>query len=231
VLEREDPRDALLSSTARDLSELPARARVGTSSLRRRAFLARSRSDLSFVELRGNVPTRIERLMEGKYDAIVLAAAGLNRLGLARHISAHLDPVRYPPAVSQGAICVCTRSEDERALGWVRLLDHAPTRLATSAERALLRRVEGGCQVPLGALARLVGRTLRLHASVCALDGSTSLAAHGDTDLAPESAVGAGAVALEAAAGLGERLAEELLGKGARELIQQQRTPREVELP
>ncbi|HTY50058.1 MAG TPA: hydroxymethylbilane synthase, partial [Steroidobacteraceae bacterium] len=175
VLEREDPRDALVTSLGAGLEELPRGARVGTSSLRRRAFLARARQDLQLLELRGNVPTRIERLAEGRYDAIVLAAAGLKRLGLARHIAGCLPPGEFPPAVSQGAIGVCVRAGDPCAR-WIAPLDHFATRAAVTAERALLARIEGGCQVPLGALATLEGALLRIQAAVCALDGSASLA-------------------------------------------------------
>ena len=167
VLEREDPRDALLTRQGATLRHLPTGARVGTSSLRRRAFLLRARPDLTLLELRGNVPTRIERLAQGKYDAIVLATAGLKRLNLSAHIAAHIEPAVMPPAVSQGAIGVCARVGDESALRWLRALDHAATRSAVTAERALLRRIEGGCQVPLGALATLDGTRLTLRASVC----------------------------------------------------------------
>jgi hydroxymethylbilane synthase len=218
VLEREDPRDALLMRQGATLRELPTGARVGTSSLRRRAFLLRARPDLTMLELRGNVPTRIERLSEGKYDAIVLATAGLKRLGLSAHIAARLEPSDMPPAVSQGAIGVCARVGDEPALKWLRSLDHAATRVAVTAERALLRRIEGGCQVPLGALATLAGGQLQLYASVCALDGSVSLEYQEQGPMAD-------------AAGLGVRVAEQLLARGAGELIAQQRTPITAELP
>jgi hydroxymethylbilane synthase len=223
VLEREDPRDALLSREGATLQELPAGARVGTSSLRRRAFLLRARPDLTLLELRGNVPTRIERLEQGRYDAIVLATAGLKRLGMAAHIAAHIEPQVMPPAVSQGAIGVCARSGDEAARQWLRALEHMPTRLAVTAERALLRRLEGGCQVPLGALATLHQEQLQLQASVCALDGTTSLDAQ---DQAPT-----GAAPLAAAAALGVRVAEQLLARGAAGLIAQQRTPLSPALP
>jgi hydroxymethylbilane synthase len=223
VLEREDPRDALLTGQGATLQELPAGARVGTSSLRRRAFLLRARPDLTLLELRGNVPTRIERLEQGRYDAIVLATAGLKRLDLAAHIAAHIEPQVMPPAVSQGAIGVCARSGDEAARRWLRALEHPATRLAVTAERALLRHLEGGCQVPLGALAALHQDQLQLQASVCALDGSRFLNAQ---DQAPIGATG-----LAAAAALGVRVAEQLLAGGAARLIAQQRTPVSPELP
>jgi len=225
VLEREDPRDALLTSLGAHLEDLPPAARVGTSSLRRRAFLLRARPDLTLLELRGNVPTRIERLAEGKYDAIVLATAGLLRLDLAAQIAARIESSVLPPAVSQGAIGVCARAGDEHALQWLRSLDHATTRLAITAERALLRRIEGGCQVPLGALATLSGNRLTLRASVCALDGSVSMdcdeRTHLDGDASP----------LAKAAALGVHVAEKLLARGAGIIIAEQRRPANQDLP
>ena len=217
TLTREDPRDALLSRTPAGrsgggLKDLPAGARVGTSSLRRRAFLSRARPDLKLLELRGNVPTRVERLKNGDYDAIVLAAAGLLRLGLQEHISEFLPPDDFPPAVSQGVVGVACRIGDEESLRWLRPLDDRAARVATTAERAFLRRLEGGCQVPLGALGTTIGGTLHLHATVCALDGSESLTARGEIGSTPEHAVT-----------LGQRLADELLAKGAARLIAQER--------
>jgi hydroxymethylbilane synthase len=225
VLEREDPRDALLTSHGAHLQDLPPAARVGTSSLRRRAFLLRARPDLTLLELRGNVPTRIERLAEGKYDAIVLATAGLLRLGLAAHIAARIESSVLPPAVSQGAIGVCARAGDESALQWLRSLDHGTTRVAVTAERALLRRIEGGCQVPLGALATLSGNRLTLRASVCALDGSVSMDCDERTHLE-----GSGSQ-LAAAAALGVYVAEKLLARGAGIIIAEQRRPANQDLP
>jgi hydroxymethylbilane synthase len=212
VLMREDPRDALLSRTDATLAQLPRGARVGTSSLRRRAFLNLARRDLTLLELRGNVPTRLERLERGDYDAIILAAAGLKRLGLESRITQYLSPDEFPPAVSQGAIGVCTRADDTYSSDWLTALEDPPTRLATTAERALLERIEGGCQVPLGALATATAATLRLRAAVCALDGSQRLAASGNAE-----ATSAGAAAL------GLRLAVELIAKGAGSLIAAER--------
>ena len=224
VLEREDPRDALLLRAPGTLESLAQGARVGTSSLRRRAFLARARRDLTCLELRGNVPTRLERLAGGAYDAIVLAAAGVKRLGLQAHISAYLPVERFPPAVSQGAIAVVTRGADEASARWVRSLDHRATHLATAAERALLRRIEGGCQVPLGALAVLEGERLALAATVCALDGAQSIEVQGTAALPA-------ADALSGARALGERLGDELIARGAAHLIQAQRSARPPEGP
>jgi hydroxymethylbilane synthase len=215
TLTREDPRDALVTRAGARLADLPPGARIGTSSLRRRAFIARVRPDVQLLELRGNVPTRIERLHRGDYDAIVLATAGLRRLGLDNHIGELLLPDDFPPAVSQGVVGVCARADDEETLRWLRPLDDSAARLATTAERALLRRIEGGCQVPLGALGTYTGGTLHVYAAVCALDGSKMLTARGDTDASVESAVA-----------LGTRVADDLLAQGAGELIAQERESR-----
>jgi hydroxymethylbilane synthase len=175
VLEREDPGDALVARPGLRLQTLPPGARVGTSSLRRAAFLRRWRPDLDVADLRGNVPTRLRRLDDGDYDAIILAAAGLKRLGLGDRIT---DPVPFQimlPAVSQGAIAIQLRADDARVMPWIEPLDHAPTRLRTTAERALLREVEGGCQIPLGAHATLHGERLELAAAVASLDGADSV--------------------------------------------------------
>ena len=215
ALVREDPRDALIGAR---LMDLPHGARVGTSSLRRRAFIARARPDVQLLELRGNVPTRIERLKNGDYDAIILAAAGLRRLGLEQNISELLSLDEFPPAVSQGAIGVCMRTGDAEAGRWLQKLDDRASRLATTAERALLRRLEGGCQVPLGAIATLASDdTLRLHAAVCSLDGSKMLQAKAQMPATPANAVG-----------LGQRLAEDLLSQGAAELMANERTARSL---
>ena len=218
LLPRADPRDALVSRSGAALAALPAGARIGTSSLRRRAFLARLRPDAVLLELRGNVPTRIERLRRGDYDAIVLAAAGLMRLGLAQHVSEYLSAESFPPAVAQGVIGVCARSSDADALRWLAALDDREARLAASAERSLLEHLQGGCQVPLGALATVQGDALTLTACVCSLDGTRHLAAQ------------ARATAGEADA-LGKRVAEQLLARGAAALMAQERAARAVEEP
>jgi hydroxymethylbilane synthase len=217
ALQREDPRDALLSRSGAGLADLPRGARLGTSSLRRRAFVARLRPDIELLELRGNVPTRIERLQKGDYDAIILAAAGLRRLELDQHISQLLSLEEFPPAVSQGAIGVCIRTSDAEAARWLQKLNDRASQLATTAERALLRKVEGGCQVPLGAIGTLEGDTLRLHAAVCALDGSKIIQA---TSQMPAT--------LANAVSLGQRLAEDLLSQGAAGLMANERTARSL---
>jgi len=225
ILEREDPRDALVTRAVQSLAALPPGSRVGTSSLRRRAFVAHARADLMLEELRGNVPTRLERLREGKYDAVILAAAGLKRLGLSGEVTEYLDPEVFPPAVSQGAIAICARTDDAAAVHWLRVLDHFATRVACTAERALLRHVEGGCQIPLGGLARLEGRSLHLSASVCALDGAQLISAYGKADLATPSE------ALEGAVRLGERVGADLLARGASDIIEERRALKPADVP
>ena len=207
VLEREDPRDALVSAMGGDLMSLPQGARIGTSSLRRRAFLKHMRPDLEQVELRGNVPTRVKKLDDGEYDAIILAAAGLKRLGLEGRISAYLPTRPFPSAVAQGAIGICTREGDTETQRWIAPINHTLTRIAADAERALLRRLEGGCQVPVGALATIEGGTVTLYSAACNLDGADFVAAEASATIA-EAAV------------LGTKLAEDLLAKGATRVLE-----------
>lgn len=156
VLEREDPRDALVVNpnvAVTTLAELPRGARVGTSSLRRRAQLLALRPDLEVAELRGNVPTRVRKVDEGQVHAAVLAAAGLHRLDARQHIASYLGAPQWLPAAGQGAIAVQARAADARYGAVLASLNHAPTMTAVRAERAFLAGLEGGCQVPIGALA------------------------------------------------------------------------------
>lgn len=206
VLERADPRDALVTRGGLAIDRLPKGASLGTSSLRRRAFLARLRPDLVHQELRGNVPTRLQKLDDGGYDAIILASAGLKRLELGARITQPLEFDQCPSAVSQGAVAITVRDGDDVAARWTAPLDHHATRAAVTAERALLRRLEGGCQVPVGALAKLDGDQLHLRAAVCSIDGLQFIPAeeHGP---ARDAAV------------LGERAAAALLAKGAATIL------------
>ena len=169
VPEREDPRDALVGFR---LDELPQGARVGTSSLRRAAQLRALRPDLAIGDIRGNVETRLRKRDEGEFDATLLACAGLRRLGLEDRITEALDPAVMAPAVGQGALGIETREGDEETLAALRPIEHAPTRAAVEVERALLEALGGGCQVPLGAHARVDGDELHLVAAVVAPDGS-----------------------------------------------------------
>ncbi len=207
VMTREDHRDVLVAREGLELEDLPGGATVGTSSLRRRALLARWRPDLELAELRGNVPTRIRRLDEGRYDAIVLAAAGIKRLGMAERISSFLPVDRFPPAVSQGAVGIQIRAGDGEVEAWVRRLDHPDTRAATRSERALLRTLEGGCQVPVGGLARVKDGDLTLFGVVCSLDGKSSV----------EGSLSGPA---DQASALGVSLAEDLLERGGRVILE-----------
>ena len=175
LLEREDPRDALVTApgvSARTLLDLPIGARVGTSSLRRRAQLRALRPDFEVLELRGNVGTRLRKIDEGQVDAALLAAAGLRRLGLGDRIVALLDPPEWLSAPGQGAIAVQARAHDERMVAILASLDHAATRTAVVAERALLAALEGGCQVPIGAAMIPGPHGPILHGIIASVDGT-----------------------------------------------------------
>ena len=177
ICEREDPRDALVLGASSELNaaaleNLPRGAIIGTSSQRRLAQLRCWRDDLVIKDLRGNVDTRIRKLDEGQYDAVILASAGLVRLGLQDRISLRIPISRMLPAVGQGAIAIETRSNDEVAIEITRALDHRETRLACLAERAFLRGLGGGCQLPIAGHARLEGNVLKLDGLVARPDGS-----------------------------------------------------------
>jgi hydroxymethylbilane synthase len=206
ILEREDPADAFVSNDFADLDALPRGARVGTSSLRRQAQLRALRPDLRLLDLRGNVNTRLAKLDGGDYDAIVLACAGLKRLGFGERIRARLDAPRWLPAPAQGAIAVETREGDDALREIFTVLDHADTRVRVEAERAMNRALHGSCHVPVAAFARLDGEHLSLSGLVgSAVDGRIVRAeARGRGD-APEC--------------LGLEVADLLLAQGARELI------------
>ena len=169
IPEREDARDAFVSRDHASLMALPQGARVGTASLRRQAQLLAARPDLQIVMLRGNVDTRLKKLDEGACDAILLAVAGLNRLGLARHVREALDPEAFPPAPGQGALALQTRAADAGA-HWLRALHHRDTEIAVAAERGALAALEGSCRTALGAHARVEGGD-RLSLIVEALSG------------------------------------------------------------
>ncbi len=168
--EREDPRDALVSGGGA-LAQLPPGATVGTSSMRRQRFLAAYRPDLRILDLRGNVPTRVGAVDAGRCDAVVLAAAGLRRLGLGGRITEELDPAVILPAVAQGALAVEVREQDEMTRSLVGILDDPVTRAEVTGERACLHRLEAGCQAPVGALGRVVDGELHLRIAVAAPEG------------------------------------------------------------
>jgi hydroxymethylbilane synthase len=210
---REDPRDALLvraGLSASRLAELPQHARVGTSSLRRMCQLRAVRPDLEVVPLRGNVDTRLRRLGEGAFDAIVLAAAGLRRLGLAEHIRHVLEPGEMLPAIGQGALAIEGRCED--AVTRVRLgrLDHPPTAVCVAAERAFLGRLGGGCRTPLAAHAVLAGTATEGRIVLTGLVGRPD-----GSEVLHDRIEGA----VNSAAALGVTLAEQLLGRGAERIL------------
>ena len=172
---REDPRDALVSSLFRKVGDLPQGASVGTSSLRRSAQLLHMRPDLRIAPLRGNVDTRLRKLDSGELQAIVLAAAGLQRLGLSDRITALLSPDSVLPAIGQGVLGLEVREDDQKVQNLISFLNDLETELAARAERAFLKELEGGCQVPLAGYARVEKGRLVLDGMVAELDGSVIL--------------------------------------------------------
>jgi hydroxymethylbilane synthase len=204
VLEREDPRDAFVPAPGKPhaLAGLPHGARVGTSSLRRRALLRAARPDIDVVDLRGNLDTRLAKLAQGHCDAAVLACAGIRRLGRTAVIGEILEPPGWLPAPGQGAIAVIARAPDGAVADLLAPLDHAGTHTATTAERAFLRALQGGCQVPIGALATLERDTVTLHGFVSDLSGETRLGGERTAPVADAAAVG-------------RDLASDLLARGA----------------
>jgi len=172
VTHREDPRDCLISRNGHTLETLPNGGRVGTSSIRRQAQLWHRRTDLDVVDLRGNVDTRMKKLAGGEFDAIVLAIAGVNRLGLTHKVTQILEEDIMLPAVGQGALGIEVRQSDRETSGLVAVLDDAESRACITAERAVLHALQGGCQIPLGALGALRGSELHLRAAVFSAGGS-----------------------------------------------------------
>jgi len=206
ICQREDVRDALISRGGLKLDQLPSGARIGTSSLRRQTQLRHYRADFEMVDMRGNVDTRLAKLEQGDYDAIVLAKAGLDRLGKAEQISEILPPEICLPAAGQGAIGIETRRREDEFAGVVRKLNHQPSQAAVEAERAVLVGLEGGCQVPIGVWARMESGSLRIDARVLSADGSESIR---------ESRTGSPENGTE----LGRSVAAALLDRGADRLL------------
>ena len=206
VPQREDPRDALISHSGRSLDQLPQGARVGTSSLRRQAQLLHHRRDLQISMLRGNLDTRLRKVREGEFDAIVVAAAGLRRMGWLDAVTEYLAPDVSLPAIGQGALGLEGRVGDSFVQDLVQSLNHPPTRTAVMAERALLDRLEGGCQVPIAAHATLKGDELSLEALIASVDGQCVIRSRlqGPASQGPE---------------LGRELAEQLLARGGAEIL------------
>jgi len=201
---REDPRDALISKGKR-LADLPKGARVGTASLRRAAQLKVARPDLRIETIRGNVQTRLRKVEEG-FDAVVLALAGLKRLGLDGAVVQVFEPDEMLPAVAQGALAIEARQDDAETLRRLRPLDDASTRVQVEAERGFMRRLEGGCQVPLAGHASVEGGTVRLRGLVASLDGTKVVRGERSGPSADAERVGVA-------------LAEDLLGRGAAEIL------------
>ena len=221
VLVREDPRDALVVNgriMAESLAELPPGSRVGTSSLRRRAQLLSARPDLEVAELRGNVPTRLKKVDEGRVHAAILAAAGLHRLGAHQHIKSYLDAPAWLPAAGQGAIAVQTREDDDRIRPLAEAMNDVPTMCAVRAERAFLAALEGGCQVPIGALAIESEGGAMLHGMIADIDGQRVVRGFIILDPAdPELS--------------GIRLANQLRGEGASDILEGLRRANHVPSP
>lgn len=210
ILEREDPRDAFVSNHYADLASLPAGAVVGTSSLRREASLRARFPHLVIQPLRGNLDTRLSKLDRGDYSAIILAAAGLKRLGLAERIRSTIAPEESLPAAGQGALGIEIRADRADVQAWLAPLHHAPTALAVTAERAVSRILGGSCQVPLASFAQWSDTgTLRLRAFVASQDGTRKLAAEGEAKPAT----------LADADALGVQVAQQMLNGGARDIL------------
>lgn len=206
VPEREVPFDAFISVKYKTLAELPKGAAIGTSSLRRKSQLAAIRPDVQIHDLRGNLDTRLRKLDEGVYDAIILAGAGLNRLGMQQRITSLFKPEQMLPAIGQGALGIELREADNDLLAGLQFLHHADTAAAVAAERAFLLRLEGGCQVPIGGFATVAGDTVTLTGLIASLDGEKVF---------KEQLAGP----VAEAAKIGKTLAEKLLAAGGKAVL------------
>ncbi|HBD07724.1 MAG TPA: hydroxymethylbilane synthase, partial [Syntrophobacteraceae bacterium] len=203
---REDPRDVLVARDVPSLEDLPGEAKVGTSSLRRAAQIKAIRPDLRVETLRGNLDTRLRKAEEGRFDAVILAAAGLHRMGWQARITQYLEPERFLPAVGQGALGIEARSNDAEVFALLQPLHHPQTAVAVTAERSFLEELQGGCQVPIGGHARIAGETVHLDGLIASIDGLKLLRRSGQAPL------------LETGP-LGRRIARELLAAGGRALL------------
>lgn len=208
ICKREDPRDAFVSNRYKSFDALPDGAVVGTSSLRRKSQLLAARPDLSIRELRGNVNTRLRKLDEGEYDAIILAAAGLLRLEMTDRIADYLSPEASLPAGGQGAVGIEARLSDDRVAELIRPLHHQATASCVLAERAMNRHLQGGCQVPIACFAELADNHLSMRGLVASLDGTELLSVSGNAPV-------------DQAEILGVRLANELLALGADRILEE----------
>jgi len=206
ITEREEPYDVLISRNGKKLEELPSGAVVGTSSLRRQVQIKRRRRDLKVEILRGNVDTRLRKLKEGLYDAIVLAYAGVKRMGFSGEISQVLED--FIPAVGQGSLAIETRAEDERVINFVKGFNHEESWLRAVCERAFLRELQGGCQVPIGAYAWMEGGRIKIKGFISDLEGERFLEGYEEGGL-------------QEAEEVGKRLAQRLLREGGEEILRE----------
>ncbi|MFW5415899.1 hydroxymethylbilane synthase [Nocardiopsis sp. CNT-189] len=214
ITERDDPRDALCARDGLAFEELPAGARIGTGSPRRVAQLAALRPDLVYVPIRGNAETRLGKVASGEVDAVVLAYAGLVRVGRVGDVTDVFDPDRMLPAPGQGALAVECRTERAGAdLSYLSSVDHAPTRLAVTAERTVLAELEAGCAAPVGAYATYAGGRLRLRAAVVSTDGTQAVRGESGAEVEADPA------SLKAAADLGRELARSMIADGADRIV------------
>jgi len=217
---REDPRDVFISREGKTLRDLPGGAKIGTSSLRRQAQLLHYRRDFELVPLRGNLDTRLKKLETMNLDGIVLALAGVKRLGFDEKVTEIISTDISLPAIGQGALGIETRQDDREIEEQIRFLNDRDSRIAVSAERSFLKKLEGGCQVPIAAFARIAGATLQIDGLVGTIDGRRILREHVEGRT-------------EEAESLGTKLADILLSKGARKILDEvyQRTGPVVEIP
>ena len=207
ITKRENPLDALISKNGKKLADLPQGATIGTSSLRRSSQLLNHRNDFKIHPLRGNVDTRLKKVEEGKYDAILLASAGLNRLGWSNRITEEISHEIIIPAMGQGALGIETRLGDNKTYNFISSLNHEQTNYEVSAERALVGKLDGGCQVPIGAYAKTEDNLITLKGLVASLDGKII---HKSEIVGP----------IDDAINIGQDLGEELLKMGANEILE-----------
>jgi len=207
ITKRENPLDALISKNGIKLADLPQGATIGTSSLRRSSQLLNYRNDFKIHPLRGNVDTRLKKVEEGKYDAILLASAGLNRLGWSNRITEEISHEIIIPAMGQGALGIETRLGDSKTYNFISSLNHEQTNYEVSAERALVGKLDGGCQVPIGAYAKTEDNLITLKGLVASLDGKII---HKSEIVGP----------IDDAINIGQDLGEELLKMGANEILE-----------
>ena len=207
ITKRENPLDALISKNGEKLADLPQGATIGTSSLRRSSQLLKYRDDFKIHPLRGNVDTRLRKVEEGKYDAILLASAGLNRLGWANRITEEISPDILLPAMGQGALGIETRLDDTKIYDFISTLNHEQTHYAVSAERSMVGRLDGGCQVPIGAYARVEKGLVTLKGLVASLDGEVIYKLE---NVGP----------VDDAINIGQELGAQLLKMGANEILE-----------